>query len=98
MKNSLSKFRKAIYAFKSTIKVKKTTLLLIFARVYIIPTIHNLEFVERLETAHVQRFDYLLAKFFNFRSIDQLHRLRKDKPWLKLEWLHEHTVGKTAIS
>ena len=89
MRASLSKFRKAIYAFKSTIKIKKTTLLLRFARVYVIPTIHNLEFVERLEPAHVQRFDFLLTKFFNFRSIEQLEQLRQDKPWLSIKWLHE---------
>ena len=86
---SLRKFRKAIYSFKSSIKTRKRCLLVRFARTYIIPTISGLEFVEQLKSAYIQRFNFLLTKFFGLRTVAQLEELRKQHSFLYLENQHK---------
>ena len=80
-----SKFTRAVAIFKSTVKVTKKCLLLRFARTYILPTLHNLEFVSKVSKAQHQRFKYNLRKLFNLRSDRELENYRRGHNWLFLE-------------
>ena len=60
-----TKFRKAIMVFKSTVRVSKLTLLKRLARTYILPTLYNLEFIQKFSDANISRYDFLMARFFN---------------------------------
>ena len=78
-----TKFRKALLVFKSVVKVSKLHLLLRFSRVYIQPTLHSLEFVSKFSTAQHQRYQYMMAKFFN-TDIDGFKSLSEKFKWLDL--------------
>ena len=89
MRASLTSFRKAIFTFKSTVKTRKKALIMQYAKTYIVPKIHNLEFVERITDAHVSRFDYLLCKLFSVHSVSKLNKIRQNQKCLNLKYLHE---------
>ena len=89
VRTMLSSFRKAIFSFKTTIRTRKTGLLLKLAKIYVVPKIHNLEFVEKLTSANVSRFDYLLCKYFSVKSMSALEKIRTGHPWLYLDKLHQ---------
>ena len=74
--------------FKSTVKVTRKSLLMRFARTYIIPTLHSLEFVDRFNSAQISRFNYLVCKFFNAR-VERLQEIRGNIRWLDLEKILE---------
>ena len=83
IRDIFTKFRKAILIFKSTVRVSKVTLLKRFARTYILPTLHSLEFVQKFSTANISRFDFLMAKFFNVDKA-KFDTIRGDTRWLSL--------------
>ena len=80
-----AKFAKAVAIFKSTVKVSKKCLLLRFARVYLLPTLHSLEFVSKVSNTQHNKFKYNLRKIFNLKSDAELERFRKGHRWLFLE-------------
>ena len=88
MQTILSKLRKCIAIFNSSINFRKQSLLLRFARTYIVPTLHNLEFVPSISQANNQRFDYLMSKFFKSKSVQKFREFRENHPWLNLKKLH----------
>ena len=88
MRSTLSSFRKAIFSFKTTVRTRKRSLLLKFAKIFIIPKLHNLEFVEKITNANVSRFDYLLCKYFSVKSNSELEKIRSGYSWLYLHKLH----------
>ena len=87
MNDVLRKFRTAILSFKSSMKIRKLSVLLRIARTFIIPTLHNLDFVENLKPAHIQKFDYLLGIFFGVNA-SRLDDIRQNKDWLWLPKIH----------
>ena len=88
MQMILTSLRKKIAIFKSSINVRKECLLLRVARTYIVPTLHNLEFVGTISHAQTQRFDFLLSKFFNKKTVGDFQKFRSNIPWLDLKKLH----------
>ena len=80
-----SKFSKAVAIFKSSVKISKKCLLLRFARTYLLPTLHNLEFVNKVTKAQHGRFLYNLRKIFNLKSEQDLENFRGGFRWLFLE-------------
>ena len=88
MRSILSGFRKSIFSFKSTVRTRKKSLLKKFAKIFIIPKLHNLEFVEKLSNAHISRFDYLLCKYFSVKSNTELEKIRAGHPGLYLQKIH----------
>ena len=88
MQQILSKLRKTIAIFGASVNIRKRALLLRFARTYIMPTMHNLEFVPRITKSNIQRFNFLMTRFLKLRSVDKLHDLQRNYKWLKLETLH----------
>ena len=89
VKKLLTGLRKSILAFKSSCKIKKKALLLAIARTYIVPVMHNLEFVGRITAAQNQRFDYLLKRFFNFRNDRDYLAFKSKHRFLQLKHLHK---------
>ena len=89
LKKLLSRLRKSIIMFKSATKFKKRSLLLLTAKIYVVPVMHNLEFVGRISKAQHDRFDYLLRRFFNFRSAVEYKKFKKHHKFLDLRFLHE---------
>ena len=88
MKKLLTKLRKAILMFRSSCKIRQRTLLLTIAQTYIVPVMHNLEFVGRVKRAQNLRFDYLLRRYFNFKSASEYTKLKRKYKFLNLETLH----------
>ena len=88
MQKILSKLRKSILLFKSACKIRKRSLLLTIAQTYIVPVLHNLEFVGKVKRAQIQRFDYLLRRFFMFKSTADYEKFKKRHNFLNLEKLH----------
>ena len=77
-----SKFSRTIAIFKASVKVSKKCLLLRFARTYLLPCLHNLEFVNKITSSQRQRFKFCLRKIFNLRSDEELEKFRKGIRWL----------------
>ena len=84
-RDMFAKFAKSVAIFKSSVKVSKKCLLLRFARTYLLPTLHNMEFVSKFSNGQYQKFDYTLRKIFNLRSPEELQRFRQGHSWLFLE-------------
>ena len=59
------------------------------AKIYVVPVMHNLEFVGRISNAQRDRFDYLLSKFFNFRRVQDYKKFKRAHKFLDLKWLHK---------
>jgi len=87
MDDILRKLRVAILSFKCTMRIRKLSILLRIARTFIVPTLHNLDFVERLKNAHITKFEYLMATFFGVK-VQNLDSIRQGKKWLYLQDIH----------